>query len=60
MRQMSQEKDPRTPWELEQEAKFQEQSAFHIKKDTTKDLDGSKEKLVDETIKRQQIKDKQK
>jgi hypothetical protein len=57
---MSQEKDPRTPWELEQEAKFQEKSEFTIKNDTIKDLDGSKEKLVDETIKRQQIKDKQK
>lgn len=57
---MSQKKDPRTPWELEQEAKFQENSEFTIKKDATKDLDGSKEKLVDKTIKRQQLKDKQK
>ena len=57
---MTNPQDPRTPWEMEQEAKFQEHSAFHIKKDTTKELDGSKEKLVDEAIKRQQVIDKQK
>lgn len=57
---MTNPQDPRTPWEMEQEAKFQEQSAFHIKKDTTKELDGSKEKIVDEAIKRQQVIDKQK
>ena len=55
---MNQKEDPRTPWEREQEEKFQEGSNFHIKKDTTKDLDGFKEKLVDEQIKKQQIKDK--
>lgn len=57
---MTNPQDPRTPWEMEQEAKFQEQSAFHIKKDSTKELDGSKEKIVDEAIKRQQVIDKQK
>jgi len=57
---MTNPQDPRTPWEMEQEAKFQEQSAFHIKKDTTKELDGSKEKIVDEAIKRQQVIEKQK